>query len=407
MSRLGVRTRSRWIATGVLLAGVTMLSITALVLTGLGVMNTAGAEAPAPHLHTPSAVVEAGPVTVAVHGIVSRAAADIREIPVPESANLYAVVTRSGVRAGEAITAGTVITTVNERPLIAVPGPMPLYRALGPEHRGRDVAQVQIFLGKMGLSIGSDPPGMYGAGTAMAVHALYEKLGYDPVDASGASVDASMRAETGIPHGEMIAIGSRRMRAQQDCGSVGQVFENTVCTLASKKARLTVSLAPEDAALARPGMAVRVTVEGAEKKLRLGAALPTDPSAGSLGNAAPGGEGGEPSSETGPEDPAESAEPTSHVIYTVRASRPVSVALTDGLPARVILEETAPNALRVVSIAVRTTPGGGASWLLRTDGTRIPVTVGVCADGYCSIEGDVVEGVSVALPEVVAGTGSE
>ena len=72
-----------------------------------------------------------------------------------------AVVTRTPLNAGEPVKAGTCVLEVSGRPVIVMPGSIPMYRDLRPGQTGRDVQQLQSALGTLGYRV-SDSPGFYG-----------------------------------------------------------------------------------------------------------------------------------------------------------------------------------------------------------------------------------------------------
>ncbi|MFI1718329.1 efflux RND transporter periplasmic adaptor subunit [Streptomyces litmocidini] len=93
------------------------------------------------------------------------------------------VVTRLPVKPGQVIKAGQMIIEVSGRPVIALRGPLPMYRDLKPGARGSDVAQLQTALDSLGYRTQSDDRGFFGPGTKAAVTALYEDRGYAPLPA--------------------------------------------------------------------------------------------------------------------------------------------------------------------------------------------------------------------------------
>ncbi|MEV6541316.1 peptidoglycan-binding protein [Streptomyces sp. NPDC051665] len=86
-------------------------------------------------------------------------------------------VTRAPV-AGTKIKEGDVLMTVNGRPVFALGGSVPMYRALGPGTSGDDVTQLQKALKRIGFDPGGTS-GTYGQGTATAVADWYKSEGYD------------------------------------------------------------------------------------------------------------------------------------------------------------------------------------------------------------------------------------
>jgi multidrug efflux pump subunit AcrA (membrane-fusion protein) len=87
--------------------------------------------------------------------------------------------------AGTKIKEGGVLMTVNGRPVFALGGSVPMYRALGPGTTGDDVTQLQKALTRLGFDPGAIS-GTYGQGTATAVADWYKSKGYDAQEPSPA-----------------------------------------------------------------------------------------------------------------------------------------------------------------------------------------------------------------------------
>ena len=85
--------------------------------------------------------------------------------------------------AGTKIKEGDVLMTVNGRPVFALGGSVPMYRALGPGTSGDDVTQLQKALKRLGFDPGGTG-GTYGQGTATAVADWYKSEGYDAQEPS-------------------------------------------------------------------------------------------------------------------------------------------------------------------------------------------------------------------------------
>ncbi len=116
------------------------------------------------------------------------------------------VVTAVRVPNGRDIRPGEAVVEVSGRPVIALPGPFPLYRDLRPGDKGVDVRALQEGLRDAGYGVGAD--GTFGPRTERAVRALYRHVGYpvatetapptvEPTDASATANDA--RATTVAP----------------------------------------------------------------------------------------------------------------------------------------------------------------------------------------------------------------
>ncbi|MFF3377057.1 peptidoglycan-binding protein [Streptomyces sp. NPDC002680] len=80
--------------------------------------------------------------------------------------------------AGTKVKEGDVLMTVNGRPVFALSGSVPMYRALGPGASGDDVKQLQRALRRLGFDPGSIS-GNYRQGTAAAVTSWYTSKGYE------------------------------------------------------------------------------------------------------------------------------------------------------------------------------------------------------------------------------------
>lgn len=79
------------------------------------------------------------------------------------------------------------------RPLIALPGAVPIYRDLKPGAHGEDIGQFQRALQSLGYDTGGDTAGEFGSGTKTALTRLYAKLGFDhPV--TGTDDEARLKA---------------------------------------------------------------------------------------------------------------------------------------------------------------------------------------------------------------------
>jgi peptidoglycan hydrolase-like protein with peptidoglycan-binding domain len=80
--------------------------------------------------------------------------------------------------AGTVVKEGDVLMTVNGRPVFALRGSVPMYRALGPGASGDDVTQLQKALRRLGSDPGSIS-GTFRQGTAAAVTDWYGSKGYE------------------------------------------------------------------------------------------------------------------------------------------------------------------------------------------------------------------------------------
>ena len=97
-----------------------------------------------------------------------------RQFVLPK-AGATSVITAEGIRKGQDLRSGAVITWINDRPLIALSGGFPLYRDLGPGDSGEDVRMIQAALRGLGYDI--TPDGQFGAWTASCIRDLYSASG--------------------------------------------------------------------------------------------------------------------------------------------------------------------------------------------------------------------------------------
>ncbi|WP_433012775.1 peptidoglycan-binding protein [Kribbella sp. CA-294648] len=114
-----------------------------------------------------------------------------------------AVVTGKVPKVGSTIEAGKALLEIAGRPVIGLPGVLPMYRSLAPGSKGPDVLQLEQTLEKLGYDPGT-VDSKYDSSTARAVEELYEAAGYDApepdeqlkqaVEGADKSVDAAKNA---------------------------------------------------------------------------------------------------------------------------------------------------------------------------------------------------------------------
>ncbi len=90
-----------------------------------------------------------------------------------------AVVTGQVPSVGDTVNKGDVLLEVVGRPVIALPGDLPMYRSLRPGMSGPDVEQLEKALDELGFDPGKADD-EYTNSTGLAVAALFEKAGYEP-----------------------------------------------------------------------------------------------------------------------------------------------------------------------------------------------------------------------------------
>jgi membrane fusion protein, multidrug efflux system len=169
------------------------------------------------------------------------------------------IVTRIFLGAGSAVHAGSVLAEVAGRPLFVFEGTVPAYRDLAPGESGADVAQLQQGLESAGYSIGDDTPGSYGPGTAAAVAAYYQSIGYRPVTTQGT---AKKPAEALVPSDEIMFVPRLPAHVVSYAASVGQMASASLVTLSMGNPLISGQIDPADQGLVRSGTGVSISPEG-------------------------------------------------------------------------------------------------------------------------------------------------
>jgi peptidoglycan hydrolase-like protein with peptidoglycan-binding domain len=184
-----------------------------------------------------------------------------------------AVVTGQVPEVGATFDAASVALEVTGRPVIVLPGDLPVYRTLRVGVSGPDVTQLKQALNAVGINPGSLGSPMFDAATSTAVAALYAKVGY-PLPSSGeesgellrSAKDAVSAAETGLKTAEhelAVAKGGANSieRAEQDKNvrMAQRAFddiranpESTPSDVANAEDALSVEYTKRDALLAVP-----------------------------------------------------------------------------------------------------------------------------------------------------------
>ncbi len=97
--------------------------------------------------------------------------------PIPVGSNQAAgTVTTVNVKPGDEVTQGSVLYTVNLRPVVIAQGAIPAFRSMANGVSGTDVLQLQAMLAALGHFSGAQD-GRFGYGTTVAVRAWQKSLG--------------------------------------------------------------------------------------------------------------------------------------------------------------------------------------------------------------------------------------
>ena len=184
-----------------------------------------------------------------------------------------AVVTGRVPEVGGLVEAGQVVLEVAGRPVIVLPGELPVYRTLRMGSTGPDVLQLKESLESLGIEAGDAGSDVYDAATSAGVDALYARVGYPaPVAEEGAeeSVAAAQealraaeealaqargelaRAAEGPPRSERLRLDTAVARAERavqaaiDAGEPAEVVTQAREDVAVVRAEREEALAPRD-----------------------------------------------------------------------------------------------------------------------------------------------------------------
>jgi peptidoglycan hydrolase-like protein with peptidoglycan-binding domain len=211
----------------------------------------------------------------------------------PETANGPAattlVVTRVRTRVGAEVQPGRVLFDVSERPVFAFQGRFPAYRDMLPGENGKDIAQLQVALAKLGFSAHDskfhyDRRGYFGAGTKSAVRRFYTWLGYSvpltndsfsmgapnssgsspqPTATDNSSSDSQTAPQPMVPMSEVAFLPLIPARVAALSAHVGDTLHGADPPIAFSTggANLTARLDPANESLVKVGTKVAILAE--------------------------------------------------------------------------------------------------------------------------------------------------
>lgn len=320
-------------------------------------------------------------------------------LPLPAPADGHGVVTRQGIPAGDTLSSGQVVTWVNSRPVIALPGTFPLYRDLYVGDQGDDVRLLQQALSDLGYGIAID--GALGRATAAAVQELYTAVGAPapttpstpaapPAPATPqptAGTTAPAAPQLVMPASEVLVVPTLPavISSTPDPGTA--VDEPAVVVLSTTRAALTAPVPASVEARLTPGLTGSATVEGTSLDVVVSEVRPPTQ------NTAP-----PPGSQ--PDTPASSE--ATLVLHATSGSLDAWIGRTDVL---VTLDLAQPlrNALLVPQRAISLDVNGVATVLVeQKDGffTQVRVTELGCLAGTCAVsseDGGLTDGMNVRV----------
>ncbi|NTW40131.1 MAG: hypothetical protein HGA44_09610 [Cellulomonadaceae bacterium] len=207
------------------------------------------------------------------------------------------VVTGSVPRVGDELAAGSVALEVVGRPVIVLPGAIPVYRTLSAGMSGPDVRQLKDALASIGIDPGDQESDEYDKSTSSAVRELYGRVGYEPPapsteaseqlraarlaeSSARQAVDQMARelaaAGAGIAAADLIELNTAVAVAQQtladaQAACLGQDDQTTAPDMCSQvsvveaQGALDAALARRDAAQAAPDTAAQTAALAAAR----------------------------------------------------------------------------------------------------------------------------------------------
>ena len=172
------------------------------------------------------------------------------------SAGTQPIVTRIFLRTGSRVLPGRVILEVAGRRVFVLSGTIPAYRNLIHGESGEDVAELQTSLESLGFGLGDDIGGVYGPGTAAAVAAFYQSIGYSvPMISTGPKADRGAM----MPLSEFMFVPRFPAHLVSLGAKVGGTASGALVKLSMGSPAIAGQLNPNDRGLVRPGMKVTIT----------------------------------------------------------------------------------------------------------------------------------------------------
>ncbi len=157
---------------------------------------------------------------------------------------------------GSLIQDGGLLSRIDDRPVLALAGEMPMYRDLALGMRGRDVEQLEQSLLRLGIDPGP-VDGLYDRATQRAAIALYaDHQGLQPM--FGQKVAPSTVA-FGIPRDELVFLPSLPVRVSELDAAEGTVLTGALATVTDVTVTIDSSLALDEVDLVTVGS--RVTID--------------------------------------------------------------------------------------------------------------------------------------------------
>ncbi len=217
--------------------------------------STPSAAADAPLLRQPIvAEVELSPVTDTIVARADYTAGSTLAVPPPRLEGAQPVVVALLVEERGSIIEGALIASVGGRPLIALDGPIPMYRTILPSDTGPDVELIQLGLARLGyLPSDHEADGVFGASTMAAVEKMYRAAGFVPLQ--GFSRDGRRRGPT-VPLGEIAFIPGLPATVATVSARPGETATESVVSVANAAPGLSIETTPDIASILQIGQPI-------------------------------------------------------------------------------------------------------------------------------------------------------
>ncbi len=149
-----------------------------------------------------TAAVEKKPVRAPIEVQAKLTQSQTATIQLNTSASGKVMVTKAVLKPGDIIKPGSLLGEVSGQPIFAITKDTPLFRDLGPDAEGTDVAALQDYLANLGY-FGYARTSKFDAATAAAVSALYKDYGYTAPKAGDKPGSLPLAATAMIPGTEL------------------------------------------------------------------------------------------------------------------------------------------------------------------------------------------------------------
>ncbi|TFD31030.1 hypothetical protein E3T49_07060 [Cryobacterium cryoconiti] len=162
-----------------------------------------------------------------------------------------AIVTGQVPEVGATLDAVSIALEVAGRPVIVLPGDLPVYRTLRLGVAGPDVVQLKQGLEAVGIEAGDVTSNLFDADTSAGVQALYERVGYPAPDAPEGVTEAVQSATEQVRSAEDgVALAEQALSAAQSGPSAVDRVEQDNLVRAGERALAAARAAGEPNAIA-------------------------------------------------------------------------------------------------------------------------------------------------------------